>query len=169
MVLLSSAPYTPLTAEEQELPIPVWLYQALFSSDFPFWVVQRVSPASLEAFFDVKPELRTGLTTEDKAFIAELVEAFQPVTQRANGLQNEGAAIDPLAYFALEKITSPTLVIHARDDGINPFAFGEYTAKHIPGAEFMPLDTGGHLLLGHILEIAAKANAFLQKHAPSTL
>lgn len=169
MVLLSSAPYTPLTGEEQELPIPAWLYQALFSSDFPFWVVQRVSPASLEAIFDVKPELRTGLTTEDNHFIAELVEAFQPVTPRTDGLQNEGAAIDRQTHYALEEITAPTLVIHARDDGINPFTFGEYTAEHIPGAEFISLDTGGHLLLGHIPEIAARANAFLREHTPSNL
>jgi len=165
MALLSSAPYTPLTAEQQELPIPIWLYQALFSSDFPFWVLQSLSPASLEAIFDVKAELRDRLTTEDRAFVAELVDAFQPVTQRTDGLQNEGAAIDPQTHYALEEITTPTLVVHARDDGINPFAFGEYTAEHIPGAEFMPLDTGGHLLLGHTSEVRARVAAFLQEHA----
>jgi 2-hydroxy-6-oxonona-2,4-dienedioate hydrolase len=31
LVLLSSAPYTPLTASEQKLPMPIWVYQALFS------------------------------------------------------------------------------------------------------------------------------------------
>jgi len=82
-----------------------------------------------------------------------MVAAFQPVTQRTDGLQNEGAAIDPQTQYALEEITTPTLVVHARDDGINPFAFGEYTAEHIRGAEFMPLDTGGHLLLGHTSEV----------------
>ena len=68
-------------------------------------------------------------------------------------------------HYPLEEITMPTLVIHSRDDGINPFAFGEYTAQHISGAEFMPLTTGGHLLLGHQTEVQTRVNAFLREYA----
>jgi pimeloyl-ACP methyl ester carboxylesterase len=168
LVLLSSAPYTPLTAAQQDLPVPIWLYQALFSSDFPFWVLQRTLPASLDAMFDVKPELRANLTTNEEAFVSGLADSFQPVTQRIGGLNNEGAAIDPQTRYALEEITAPTLVVHARDDRINPFSFGEYTAEHIPGTEFMPLPSGGHLLLGYMSEVSARANAFLQKHGQTS-
>lgn len=90
-------------------------------------------------------------------------KAFQPVSQRVDGIRNEGAAIDPRAYDAVEEIAVPTLVIHARDDGINPFLFGEYTAQHIRGAEFMPLSSGGHLLLGHQAEVLARVNSFLRR------
>jgi 2-hydroxy-6-oxonona-2,4-dienedioate hydrolase len=166
LVLLSSAPYTPLTAAEQQLPVPIWIYQALFSSDFPYWVLEKVARPSLETIFDVKPDLRAALTPEEKAFVAEMVNAFEPVTKRTDGLRNEGAAIDPKTHYPLEKITTPTLVIHSQDDGINPFAFGAYTAQHIAGAEFMPLTTGGHLLLGHQAEVQARVNAFLREYAP---
>jgi pimeloyl-ACP methyl ester carboxylesterase len=162
LVLLSSAPYTPLTAGEQKLPVPIWVYQALFSSDFPYWVLQNVAPSSLEPMFDITPALRVGAPPEEQAFIAGQVEAFQPVTGRIDGVRNEGAAIDPGARYRLEEIRTPTLVIHARDDHINPFSFGEYTAQHIPGAQFMPLATGGHLLLGHLAEVRARVNPFLQ-------
>ena len=64
---------------------------------------------------------------------------------------------------AVEGIAVPTLVVHARDDGINPFTFGEYTAQHIRGAEFMPLGSGGHLLLGHQAEVRARVNSFLAR------
>ena len=165
LVLLSSAPYTPLTAAEQKLPAPIWVYQALFSSDFPYWVLQKVAPASLEPMFDITPALRAGSPLEEQAFIAGQVEAFQPVTGRFAGVQNEGAAIDPEARYLVEEITVPTLVIHARDDHINPFSFGEYTARHIPGAQFLPLETGGHLLLGQHAEVRARANAFLRQYA----
>ena len=83
------------------------------------------------------------------------------------GLGNEGAAIDPQARYPLEQVRAPTLVVHARDDGINPFAFGEYAAHQISGAEFMPLATGGHLLLGHQANVQARVNAFLHEHSPS--
>lgn len=163
LVLLSSAPYTPLTAGEQEFPVPVWVYQALFSSDFPYWVLQKVARSGLESMFDITPALRAGAPPEERVFIDSQVEAFQPVTGRIAGVQNEGAAIDPGVDYRLEEITAPTLVVHARDDHINPFSFGEYTARHIPGAEFLALESGGHLLLGHLAEVRARANAFLRR------
>lgn len=165
LVLLSSAPYTPLTAAEQQLPVPIWVYQALFSSDFPYWLLQKVARPSLEPMFDITPALRAGSPPEEQAFIASQVDAFQPLTGRIDGVRNEGAAIDPGTRYLVEEITTPTLIIHARDDHINPFSFGEYTAQHIPGAQFLSLPTGGHLLLGHHAEIKARANAFLRQYA----
>lgn len=162
LVLLSSAPYTPLTAAEQKFPIPIWLYQALFSSDFPYWVLQHLSRSSLESLFDITPALQAGAPPAEQTFMASMVDAFQPVTARIVGLQNEGAAIDPAAHYQLETLSVPTLVVHARDDHINPFSFGAYTAQHIPGAQFLPLETGGHLLLGHHADIRTKVQRFLQ-------
>jgi pimeloyl-ACP methyl ester carboxylesterase len=165
LALLSSAPYTPLTAAEQKLPVPIWVYQALFSSDFPFWVLQRVAPRAPDALFDVTPALRAALTREDAAAVDRLVAGFQPVTGRMGGLNNEGAAIDPRARYELPRIGVPTLVVHARDDGINPFRFGAYTAQQIPGARLLALDAGGHLLIGHWPEVRDTTNAFLRRHA----
>ena len=165
LVLASGAPYTPLTAAEQKLPMPIWVYQALFSSDFPYWVLQKVARSSLEPMFDITPALRAAATPAEQPFIDGMVDAFQPVTARIDGVQNEGAAIHPGARYDVEAITSPTLVIHARDDHLNPFSFGEYTAQHIPGAQFLPLETGGHLLLGHHAEVRARTTAFLQQYA----
>ncbi|MCC6000443.1 MAG: alpha/beta fold hydrolase, partial [Pararhodobacter sp.] len=51
LILLSLAPYAPLTAEEQELPVPIWLYEALFATDLPLWAVLRISPRALAPIF----------------------------------------------------------------------------------------------------------------------
>jgi pimeloyl-ACP methyl ester carboxylesterase len=164
LVLISSAPYTPLTAD-QKLPVPIWVYHALFRSDFPFWLIHKVARARMETMFDVTPALRAAMSPEERAMVTGMVDAFQPVTQRMDGVRNEGAAIDPRAGQRVEAIDSPTLVVHARDDHINPYGVGAYTAEHIPGAEFMSLATGGHLLLGHHAEVRARAAAFLREHA----
>lgn len=163
LVLMAGAPYTPLTAAEQKTPVPVWVYQALFSSDFPYWVLQKVARPNLEAIFDVSPALRASLTTEESGMVSDMVDAFEPVTWRIAGVRNEGAAIAPDARNPIEKITVPTLVVHAQDDAINPVRYSEYTAEHIPGAEFLRLPDGGHLLLGHQAEVRAKVNAFLKQ------
>lgn len=167
LMLLSTAPYTPLTVADQGLAIPAWVYQALFSSDFVFWAVVRLFPSRLDAFFDVSAEARAHLTDQDQAFVSGLVDAFLPVTGRVAGLRNEGAAIDPGTGYELAAIAAPTLVVHARDDGINPFAIGVHTAKGIAGAELMALPDGGHLLLGHTDDVRDRVREFLKALAPT--
>jgi pimeloyl-ACP methyl ester carboxylesterase len=164
LVLLAGAPYTPMTAQKN-LPVPVWVYQALFRSDFPFWLISRIAPASLEGLFDVTPTLRARLSPEEAAMVEGAIAAFLPVTERFDGVQNEGAAIAPQARYRVEAITAPTLVAHSRDDGINEYSYSQYTAERIPGARFISYDVGGHLLLGHQAEVRAEANPFLRQYA----
>lgn len=170
LVLLSSAPFTPLTATAQEgkRPVPARLYHTLFKSDLPYWLLSRVAPTWLMTIFDARPELRQNLSSNEENFVGGLVRSFLPVTERAAGLANEAAAIDPDAHYALDEITSPTLVFHARDDGINDFSIGTYAADNIPGATLVPFDNGGHLLLGHFAEVRAKiASFFRDKNEPA--
>lgn len=155
LVLLSSAPFTPLTAAAQGLPMPAWAYRALFSSDFPIWAVVHLAPGLLDPVFDVTPALRLSLAPEDSASVTALVAGFLPVTDRLPGLANEGAAIDPGATYDLDSIAAPVLIVHARDDGINPFPIAEFLAGSLPKSRFLALPDGGHLLLGHRAEVTA--------------
>jgi len=45
------------------------------------------------------------------------------------------------------RITSPTLVLHSRDDALVPFAEGRLLATLIPGARFVALESRNHILL----------------------
>lgn len=155
IALLSSAPFTPLTTEAQHLPMPAWAYQALFSSDFPIWAILHTAPGLLDPAFDVTPALRANMTPKDATTVAALVQTFLPVTDRLPGLTNEGAAVDPAATYVLDRITKPALIVHTRDDGINPFPIAEFLARSLPQARFLQYETGGHLLLGHKAEITA--------------
>ena len=47
----------------------------------------------------------------------------------------------------LTQVSVPTLIFHSKDDQVVPFSAGEYLAKHIPGAIFVPMDGENHLLL----------------------
>jgi len=47
----------------------------------------------------------------------------------------------------LSQVSVPTLIFHSRDDHVVPFSAGEYLARHIPGAMFVPLEGENHLLL----------------------
>jgi pimeloyl-ACP methyl ester carboxylesterase/AraC-like DNA-binding protein len=47
----------------------------------------------------------------------------------------------------LSQVSVPTLIFHSKDDQVVPFSAGEYLAKHIPGATFVPMDGENHILL----------------------
>ena len=78
-----------------------------------------------------------------------LVDTFLPASRRLKGLANEAAAVDPTLDYRLESIDSEVLMVHARDDRLNPFRIGETLAGRIDNSIFLALDSGGHLLLGH--------------------
>ena len=54
----------------------------------------------------------------------------------------------------LAQVKVPTLVMHVRDDAVQPFEVGRKMAAGIPGARFVALEGRNHLFLEH--EGAAK-------------
>lgn len=60
-------------------------------------------------------------------------------------LQSSFSVID--VSDLLEKVSVPTLVLHARDDNVAPVESGRTMAAGIPGARFIELDSQNHILL----------------------
>jgi pimeloyl-ACP methyl ester carboxylesterase/DNA-binding CsgD family transcriptional regulator len=49
----------------------------------------------------------------------------------------------------LPQVTTPTLVIHAREDAVAPLSQGHLLASRLPNAQFVELDSKNHILLDH--------------------
>jgi pimeloyl-ACP methyl ester carboxylesterase len=47
----------------------------------------------------------------------------------------------------LQRVTAPTLVLHCRDDAVQPFEEGRRLAAGIPGARFVALEGRNHSIL----------------------
>ena len=62
-------------------------------------------------------------------------------------LQEARGVVDITAE--LGRVSTPTLVLHARDDAVIPVAEGRLLASGIPDAEFVELDSRNHILLEH--------------------
>lgn len=68
------------------------------------------------------------------------------------------------------QVRCPTLVLHARGDARVPFEEGRLLAGLIPGAQFVPLDSCNHVLLGQEPAFAVafgQIRAFLEQHHPA--
>ncbi|WP_435417909.1 alpha/beta hydrolase [Parerythrobacter aurantius] len=160
LVLLSSAPFTPFSPEVEERPIPTWAYSTLLGNDAIYWALTTIASGQLRSAFDARPELLEGLPVEEVQFVDRLVDTFLPASDRLVGVGNEGAAVDPDATYRLEAISAPTLVVHAKDDSLNPFAIAEEIARRIPVARLVAFERGGHLLLGHHAQLRALVEEF---------
>jgi pimeloyl-ACP methyl ester carboxylesterase len=50
--------------------------------------------------------------------------------------------------YDLEAISVPTLIAHTKDDQLASHDASQRAAARIPGARFVSLDSGGHLMIG---------------------
>ena len=87
-----------------------------------------------------------GGTTEQ---IDSLVELQRQTTTPENAAILR-AAIDSFdVTHLLERVAAPTLVIHARNDGVHPLDEGRKLAAGIRDSEFLMLDSVNHAILKH--------------------
>lgn len=88
--------------------------------------------------------LAPGATEEQRDWFDELmrVATAPEMAVRLRAAWNSVDVTDSLAG-----VRAPTLVAHARNDAAVPFEEGRLVAGGIPGARFLPLDTGNHVLL----------------------
>jgi pimeloyl-ACP methyl ester carboxylesterase/DNA-binding CsgD family transcriptional regulator len=86
-----------------------------------------------------------GGTAQQHQWFNEL-ERISTSPENAARFMNEFARIDVTALLA--QVQCPTLVLHSRREVRQPFEEGRLLATTIPGAQFVPIESGNHLLLG---------------------
>ena len=110
----------------------------------------------------------SGVDPETFQFMLRaLKEAATPEMQE----KLETVLFDNRDYLA--RVSVPTLVLHRRGDQLVPFAAGQYLARKLPNAQFVPLDGDCHLpnfgdvdsVLAPILKFLAEDDA--QEHDAS--
>jgi pimeloyl-ACP methyl ester carboxylesterase/DNA-binding CsgD family transcriptional regulator len=82
---------------------------------------------------------------------AEQMNWFNELCKRTTSPENAAKLMEARAKIdvvdVLEKVRTPTLVVHARDDQVVPIEEARLMASGIAGAEFVELDSKNHILL----------------------
>jgi pimeloyl-ACP methyl ester carboxylesterase len=162
LVLLVPAVYRP----DPAVPMPDWalrLLDGVLRADLPFWLLARFAPDAVRRLVLATPPSEYAAASADEKRRADTILAqIMPVSARRAGLLNDSRLTTGAARVDLEAIRAPTLCIGARDDGFGTFESARYSAQHIPGASLLGFDHGGHLLLGHQVEVVAAVQALLR-------
>lgn len=118
------------------------------------------SAAQAEVYLDMmrvgwggrNPAFRTFFTTSflpnaTSEHLRWFNELQQHTTTTENAILLEQAFYDHDFTDVASAVSVPTIVFHARDDMVSPYAEGRRLASLIPGAEFVTLDSANHILL----------------------
>lgn len=137
----------------------------VFLNDFVYWSMAKLSPSGLLVALGVPMEVQKQLSPEEVAQLNAFLESIVPMGARRNGqlLEQQMSEYDA---EQIHNIQAPTLVMHAPDDTLISIEQGEFTAKNIPGAQFITMEKGGHLALMFNMNAEAreKLREFLEQY-----
>ena len=142
------------------------VFESVFRSDYLFWLIIEYARPFLLAMFGVSGEVQEQIPARPRQLASEVVESMNPISLRQDGIYHDRDTLTvlPQDEFRLEQITVPTLVVHAVDDGLQPYSHAENTASRVPDAEFLSYEQGGHLLLLQLDEVREEVATFHERH-----
>ena len=159
-----------ISAKSQTAPpdslLQALVFESVFRSDYLFWLITEYARPFLLAMFGVSGEVQEQIPARPRQLASEVVDSMNPISLRQDGIYHDRDTLTvlPQDEFRLEQIAVPTLVVHAVDDGLQPYSHGENTATKVPEAEFLSYEQGGHLLLLQLDEVREKVAAFHERH-----
>ena len=140
VVLSGSFPGDPLAVAP-----PAWAKLAY--SDLPLWVMKKFARPRFASLMGVPAGFPK--TPEQAQEMDEMLESIFPIGPRRAGAVFDAYVSNPWVNdVPIEKITPPTVIVHARDDPMCSFGPAEQAAHRIPGCVLVALESGGHLGLG---------------------
>ena len=160
MLSAASQPVPPLP------PMLQAIYPFMLRSDFIPWAFYTIAPHAVFQANGVSRALlaRIKFDRDKMRLLDALYQTTFPTTPRRQGMMNDLQQLTNFQAYPLERITVPTLVVHAVNDPIIPLRSGEFSARTIPNAQFIRLEDGGHFTcVTHSEEIMPVIQAFLKR------
>lgn len=134
-------------------------------TDFVYWLAVTYFPDTVLSAVGVPADSLGHVSAAEHERMVWVAEMMLPMSQRMPGMDHDAIeqSLPEVEMLSLEDITAPTLVVHAADDSLIPFAQGQYSADHIPNARLVSTEYGGHFAFV-LDDAAAEITAFLAQY-----
>ena len=148
------------------IPIVDW-----FANRFPETLARQI--ISVRGMHDRKAarELASEVNADPTkaAFVTGLFQTMNPLSRRKTGLLNDLSQFERIDRLPLDRIKCPAMVIHGTHDSDVRFEHGEFAARSIEHAEFVPVEGATHVLwvARQAEELRQRRIDFLNRHAPN--
>jgi pimeloyl-ACP methyl ester carboxylesterase len=119
---------------------------AKLQSQFVMWALRTFTPSTMIRLVAAVPK-EFVMTRGDARYVNEFIDSLFPMS--ADGFIFDAFVSNAdVNNYNLEAITVPTLIAHTKDDLLASHDASNRAAERIPGARFVSLDSGGHLMIG---------------------
>jgi pimeloyl-ACP methyl ester carboxylesterase len=110
------------------------------------WALRTFAPSTMARLVAAVPK-GFAMTKEDAGFVTEFIDSLFPMTPEGLNFDLYVSNAD-VNNYNLEAVSVPTLIVHTKDDQLASHDASQRAAERIPGARFVSLESGGHLMLG---------------------
>ena len=133
------------------------------------WALNAIAPSATARLVAAVPKTFV-MTHEHVRLVAEFIESLFPMSPEGYNFGLYVSNPDVNSY-TLEAIRVPTLIVHTKDDQLASHQASKRAAERIPGARFVSLESGGHMMLGQEENLAGLATFLASggSHASDTL
>jgi len=138
-VLVGNLPGSP-TAIAQ----PSWTKRV--NRQFVMWALRTFAPSTMARLVAAVPR-GFAMSRDDARFVNEFIDSLFPMSPEGFNFDLFVSNAD-VTNYDLEAIKVPTLIAHTKDDQLASHEASQLAAERIPGARFVSLESGGHLMLG---------------------
>lgn len=145
LTLISAGVAASSTANQSEANQKGNMLTTIYKYDWLYWGMTKLFNKQFLGLMGATGPVIASLTPEQRVLVARVIDEMNPVAPRSAGVQFDNRAAMPNERIAA--IQAPTLILHAVDDTLQIFHNAEFAASHIPGAQLIRFERGGHLLM----------------------
>jgi pimeloyl-ACP methyl ester carboxylesterase len=110
------------------------------------WALRTFAPSTTARLVAAVPK-EFALSSDGVGHVTEFIDSLFPMSPDGYNFDLFVSNAD-VNNYNLEAISVPTLIAHTEDDQLASHEASRRAAQRIPGARFVSLDSGGHLMLG---------------------
>jgi pimeloyl-ACP methyl ester carboxylesterase len=104
------------------------------------------------------------MSSDDVRYVNEFIDSLFPMSPEGYNFDLFVSNADVTNYNP-EAIRVPTLIAHTKDDQLASHQASQRAAERIPGARFVSLESGGHLMVGQMKIVRDELAAFFAERS----
>lgn len=146
-----------------ELPAQIRIIHLIQQSDYIYWLFTSLFQSTILELMGVPPTVYESFTPEQKELAQVMLDNMHPMSRRYAGTFNDNVMIQDFD-LSNNKISAPTLIVHAKDDDLVGYHHAENTHENIKQSELVLFDEGGHAMLSKINDIRRLTGDFVSNN-----
>ena len=134
-------------------------------SDFIYWFGLTLARDQMtRTLLATDPALVAAASPDERQRAHDFLSNILPMSERSQGLLNDGRFLTKPLSIAFEAIKAPVLLVSLEDDYYRTLMVARVLAGKIPGSRLLSYPSGGHIWVGRDAELFAAVEAFIRQN-----